>query len=663
MCGLAGIVAFSERYRIARAWLEAMSARLAHRGPDGQGLYLNHERAITPAAPQCGLVHRRLAILDLRERALQPMEDASGQQWLVFNGEIYNFRQLREQLDRANPGMCWKTSGDTEVLLRAWRQWGEGCLEKLNGMFAFAIWDQSRGQLFLARDRMGQKPLYYAVMLDNGQVWSGEAGGGAQLPAGRQVQAVAFASELTALRQVPWIHTQIDMLSLSDYLCWGYVPAPRTIYSGARKLTAASWLRIDGRQVELRRYYDPNSPSPGQAEMELPQAVASTRNLINQAVSRQLVSDVPVGLFLSGGMDSSIIAAAMKTAAPDQPIHSFSIGFDDPRYDETACARRVAEHLGTRHEQFTVRIEAAADLPRLAQAFGEPFADSSALPTHYLSRQTGLGVKVALSGDGGDELFGGYDRYRAMLLSHRMRRWPTPLRQVARSGLWQWLPGSHPKGRLTRLKRLLGSLGEPAPRRYSTYMRLFETRQIFALLGGRVGRELQISGNWLGERYAQFLGQRDVVEAALAVDRISYLPDDLLTKVDRCSMLHALEVRSPFMDHDLVNFAAALPQPMLLEGGSKRLLRLAYGDALPAEVFARRKMGFAVPLGEWFAGELRDMGLDLIESAGSFTRSYLELPAARELFHRHLRPHDHGQRLYALLMLELWWKNQDGSSL
>lgn len=597
-----------------------MSDRIAHRGPDGQGEYLNH--AGNSKSPQCGLVHRRLAIIDLDERALQPFSDPSGRYWLVFNGEIYNFQELRAELGLQRD---WRTTCDTEVLLAGYETWGERCVERLNGMFAFAIWDQLEHSLFLARDRMGQKPLYLAWNVDR--------------------SAIAVASELAALREMPWFDATIDRAALSEYLHRGYIGGSRTIHRGALKLPPAHWMRIDGAgRVQTHRYFDPNARSAASSDP------SEIRRLVLQSVRRQLVSDVPLGCFLSGGIDSSIIAAAMKqTVGKDQPVLTFSIGFDDPRYDETKYAARVARHLGTEHREFVVRPNAAEDLPRLAAVFGEPFADSSALPTHYLSRETRQHVKVALSGDGGDELFGGYDRYRAMRIGQRLRHIPG-VAALASSELFQRLPGVHPKSPLTRVKRLLAGLDLPPERRYATYTALMDDAMVRRLMPDAPAFDEPV------ELYESLSSDRDVVQAALAADRASYLPDDLLAKVDRCSMLHALEVRSPFMDHELVTRAAGLSTDQLLAGGSKRMLRESFGQHLPPEILKRKKMGFAVPIGQWFRGELRQMLRDSVLASNSFAASHLDQQTIALLIDQHEREQvDHAQRLYALLMLELWW--------
>jgi asparagine synthase (glutamine-hydrolysing) len=369
------------------------------------------------------------------------------------------------------------------------------------------------------------------------------------------------------------------------------------------------------------------------------------------AVGRQLVADVPVGCFLSGGIDSSIIALAMKEAG--QNVFTFSIGFKDARYDETQFAGEVADHLHTSHRQFTVEPDAAADLISLARVYGEPFGDSSALPTHYLCRETRRHVKVALSGDGGDELFGGYDRYRAMHLDRLISKLPMAVRvAVAKQGSAQ-LASGHAKSRAMRLHRLLSTLDEPAARRYASYLRLFSD----ATIGQLMAEPIELGADQVERQYEALLEDRDLVAAAAGTDRVTYLPDDLLTKVDRASMLHALEVRSPFMDHELVAFAAGLKSDQLIRGGAKRLLREAFAADLPDFVFKRKKMGFAVPIGDWFRGELREMLREHLFARDSFVSRYMNRGLVELMVDEHERRRvDHSQRLYALLMLELWWK-------
>ncbi|MGA2232278.1 MAG: asparagine synthase (glutamine-hydrolyzing) [Tepidisphaeraceae bacterium] len=628
MCGLTGVVAFDRSLAVDRPTLARMSAAIAHRGPDGEGTWFSDDSA--PAPAHVALAHRRLAVLDPDPRSNQPFTD--GCRWLVYNGELYNFRELKTKLSPRD----WKTTGDTEVVLAAYETWGEKCIDQFNGMFALAIWDGTRHELFLSRDRMGQKPLYVATLLS-------EQG---------KSRAVAFASEITALLQLNWVDRTIDRSSLVDYLRWGYVPTPRTIYRGITQLMPAEAMTVSESAIhECGHYYAAGGKF---TDDQIP---GKTRHLVLQAVQRQLVSDVPLGCFLSGGIDSSIIAAAAAAAAPkDQKLLTFSIGFDDPRYDETQFAAAVAKHLGTEHRSFTVRPDAAADLPKIAQAFGQPMADSSALPTYYLSRETRRHVTVALSGDGGDELFGGYDRYRAMRLLQRTGTWPWLLI----GPLMKSLPATHPKSAAARLKRLAAAGADKPATAYAAMMRLTDESLLTDLLATPPDPSQDCFEIYFNSPHHQ---NRGAADAAMALDRATYLPDDLLTKVDRCSMHFALEVRSPFMDPDLMMFASQLNADHLLRGGGKRPLRQAFAADLPAWVFKRRKMGFAVPIGDWLRDSLRPMLHDLLYAANSFaTANFRPAPLARLLAEHHDRRADHSQRLYALLMLELWWKEQNGDA-
>jgi asparagine synthase (glutamine-hydrolysing) len=634
MCGFAGVIAWKDQFRISRESLQRMQSAVAHRGPDGSGSYFNHEAQATENNPQCALTFCRLAILDPDPRAMQPFHllDAAGRprMSMVFNGEIYNFQELKAELRFKEPSYVWRTAGDTEVLLLAYEVWREKCLEKLDGMFAFAVWDHRDQTLFLARDRMGQKPLYFAA----------------------RDGVVAFASELSSLSILPWMDRSIRPGALADYLSWGYIGDSQSIYTGAEKVRPATWKKFTNDSSAQAHYFNPNMPGSllkGAARGTYKNTIETTRNLLLEAVSRQMISDVPIGCFLSGGIDSSIIALAMQRASAE-PIHTFSIGFDEAEYDESAFAARVAEHLGTNHHTFHVRPDAAADLPRLAAVFAEPFADSSALPTHYLSRETRQYVKVALSGDGGDELFAGYDRYRAMWLSERFQHFPQSFTLLVA----RMLNGGSPKSRRARASRFLRGLHLPVAQRYASYMRVFDD----ALLSHLWPAHGEPHDNIAAE-FEKLSFNRDIVQTSLAVDRITYLPDDLLTKLDRASMMHALEVRSPFMDPALVRFAAGLSTAQLMSAGSKTLLRQAFARDLPAEVFRRKKMGFAVPIGSWFRSSLRDMLHERLFDSRSFAAEHFNMEIVQQIYDEHQsKRRDHSQRLYALLMLELWWEIQ-----
>ena len=562
MCGFAGFVSAGAAPANVERLSHDLSADLCHRGPDGQGVWREAGDGWRGL-----LVHRRLAVIDPSPRSDQPMSIAGGRLTVAFNGEIYNYRELRDEL----PPREWRTGGDTEVLLAAYERWGPAFAGRLRGMFAFALIDRRNGgrpRVILGRDLMGQKPLYAA-----------------DLPGG----GVAFASELRPLRRILGsleVDCNVDEHAISHYLAYGYVPVEKSVYRGIRSIRPDTVeFAKAATEVEDFPEHGQNPRLPSRLVGDLKE---QTKRSVTQAVERRLVSDVPVGCLLSGGIDSSIVALCMKKAAGD--VRTFAVGFDgDARYDESPHAEAVARHLGTRHETFRVSVDSvdfAEDLPKLARVFGEPFGDSSAVPTHLLSREVARRVKVALGGDGGDELFGGYDRYRALAVTQRLRL----LGKV--KPLAGLLPGRHPKSVGTRLRRLFASADLPAAERYAAYLRIFSTEQAAELWpdGPRVP-VYELAGD-------------DLIAAAAALDRATYLPGDLLTKVDRCSMLHGLEVRSPFMDRDLVQFATTLRGRDLVRGGrGKALLRAAFAGDLPPEVFRRRKMGFAAPVGDWLRRE------------------------------------------------------------
>ena len=615
MCGIAGLFLAATTDQSDQADLErvidSMTNALAHRGPDGQ-------RTMARQAPgYCGaLGFRRLAILDVDERAMQPMHSNDAALSLVFNGEIYNFKQLRDELSPRD----WKTSGDSEVVLAAYEKWGANCVERFRGMFAIAVVDWRNHTLFLARDRMGQKPLYVS----------------------RADGRIAFASELAALRRVPGFDASINQDELTSYLRRGYVSPASSIYAGTAQLAPGGSMVVDLASPRFaaaqRTFWRENQNPSATTQVVTPDTV---RLHVERAVGEQLVSDVPLGVFLSGGIDSSIVALCARRLGP---VKTFSIGFDDARYDESGYAREVAKHLGTEHHEFRATPDVIRDIARLARSFGEPFADSSAIPTRLLCEMTRQRVKVALSGDGGDELFAGYDRYRAMRLAARWGRFvPASL-----SGALSRLDRGHPKSNLTRLGRLMRSMNQPAGARYAAYTQVFD-RSLIEELTGR-----PIATDWISDDDL-FDGMANVVQACMRLDRKTYLPGDLLTKVDRCSMAHSLEVRSPFMDHELVEHVCGLGDEQLLRVGPKSLLRQAFAHELPASVFGRAKRGFAVPVGDWLRGELSDWMRGRLTSKSGFCSQQFSPKVVERLISQHQnQSHDHTARLWALCVLEEW---------
>jgi asparagine synthase (glutamine-hydrolysing) len=655
MCGFAGVVSFEASRQIGpelRDQLVAVALRgLQHRGPDGRGTWWNGSDTTTPTPdrPQALFVHTRLAVLDLDPRSDQPFVSRDGSTTTAFNGEIYNFRDLRERL----PEAC-RTDGDTEVLTELVAGEGEAATDQLLGMFAFAAVRQQGEvtQLVLARDAAGEKPLYYAVEVDPRRP--------------TRVRAVAFASELRVLRQMAarlgWFELATDENALAAYLAWGYVPAPATIHVGLRELLPGHTLTIDAAGSRLRRYFDAGAPFERVGAGRWASTLTLARDRIEAAVARQTVADVPIGCLLSGGIDSSVVALHLRRQL-GPGVRTFGVGFDGAgaaAFDESQYAADVARHLGCEHTELRLSDDAQSlesEVASLARLFGQPFADSSAIPTRRLAKLVREHVKVALGGDGGDEVFGGYDRYRAMLLAAKLRRRLGPLGSRNAASLAGWLRGG-PKSRVRQLRRLLVSLPLSPAARYASYLRIFDEAELRSVLAaGRPPADDEserIAGRWFDAFTVARPGQ--LASTAAAVDRVTYLPGDLLRKVDRCSMAHSLEVRSPFLDRDLLRLAGSLNDGDLIrDGRGKAVLRDAYAADLPEHVFKRRKQGFAVPLAAWLRGPLRTMTRDRLTSSDSIVHEHLSPRAVVELLDEHESGRsDHAAKLYALLMLDLW---------
>ncbi|HXF74825.1 MAG TPA: asparagine synthase (glutamine-hydrolyzing), partial [Methylomirabilota bacterium] len=549
------------------------------------------------------------------------------------NGEIYNFQELRRELESL--GYRFRTRTDTEVIVCAYERWGTDAVKRLRGMFAFAIWDQRRRRLFLARDRVGKKPLFYT------------------LTGGRFL----FASELQGLLACADVPRRVNLSAIDEYLSWGYIPAPRTAFQGIHKLPPAHWLTLDLKDgepsVHVERYWSLDyGPKLRLSEDE---AAAALREKLTEAVRLRMISDVPLGAFLSGGVDSSIVVGLMAGLS-DRPVKTFSIGFKEAAYNELDHARRVADRWGTEHHEYVVEPDALAVLPKLARHYGEPYADSSAIPTYYVAQITRSDVTVALNGDGGDESFAGYERYlgnRVAALAQAVPGSAWSARAVSRV-----LPDSlDPKSRLRQAKRFLAVAAQPMARRYGRWLSFFteEAKRELYSHDFRAGLNGFRPVDWMDSLFQEARGL-DPVEAAMSVDVRSYLPYDLLVKVDITSMANSLEARSPFLDHEVMEFAARLPVNFKLRGKrSKYLLTRAFADLLPPENVNRRKMGFGVPVGEWFRGRLRPLLEDALLSEQSRKRGYFQGETVSRLVREHIeRRADHSFALWSLLMLELW---------
>ena len=595
----------------------------AHRGPDAWGVWSDE---------RCALGHRRLSIIDLSGAGRQPMSNARGDIQITFNGEIYNFQHLRRGLEAL--GYSFRTRTDTEAIIYAYEQWGVDCLAKLRGMFAFGIWDQRRRRLFLARDRVGKKPIFYAQFDDN----------------------FLFASELQGLLADRLVPREVAPPAIDAYLSYGYVPAPHTAFKGVYKLPPAHYLTLDLKQAgfekRIGRYWSLDyEPKLRIDEYEAREVL---REKMTEAVRLRMISDVPLGAFLSGGVDSSIVVGLMAQLSGAK-VKTFSIGFNEAAYDETSHARRIAERWETDHHEFIVEPDALSILPKLVRHYGEPYADSSAVPTFHVAQTTRRHVTVALNGDGGDESFAGYERYLANYLAERMRS--VPGATMAARALSRVIPDSiDPRGRARRARRFLAVASRPMAERYPRWLKTFQDEAKPRLYSPEFSGLL--NGLGAGRPEAPFDGSMPShpVDAAMAVDVASYLPYDLLVKVDITSMANGLEARSPFLDHEVMEFAARLPVEIKFRGGRlKSLLKRAFADLLPPENVNRRKMGFGVPVGQWFRGPLIDLLRDSLLSRRSLARGYFREPEVRRLVDDHLgRRADHSFQLWNLLMLELW---------
>ena len=613
MCGIAGIVGTQARDRAAS--MRSMREAIVHRGPDSAGEYLE---------PHAALGVRRLRIIDLATGD-QPQCDESRNIWTVFNGEIYNYRALRDDL-RAS-GHRFATESDTETIVHLYEEHGDGFVERLDGMFALAVWDARGRTLVLARDRLGKKPLLYT--LHDGDLY--------------------FASEHQALLKGIAGRQVADRRSIALYLRLGYVPAPVDAFVGVEKLAPAEILVWSDGVVSRSRYW---SLPRDVIDIDANDAAAEIRRLTDESVAKRLIADVPLGVFLSGGLDSSVIVASMATQGA--LVRTFTIGFDEPDYSELAHARRTSDRFGTEHHELIVRPDILGILPMLVRHYGEPYADSSAIPTYYLARMAREHVTVALGGDGGDELFAGYRRYRAMQLAERLDRIPLPLRRGAWRAVNAITPSSgSERSAVARARRFARGLAEAPTRRYLQVAGIFSADWLAAAAAPDFAADVDCAGRELDALSTEADG--DAVTRSQRMDIAQYLPDDLLVKVDIASMANSLEVRAPFLDRQLVEYAIRLPTDLKIRGGrGKWLLRKAFADVLPAETASRSKQGFGLPIGAWLRTSLRTLLDDVVLSPTALDRGYLAPAVVKALVHEHLRGIDHTHRLWSLVMLELW---------
>lgn len=624
MCGIAGILQF-DGAPPDEDLLRRMTRVLAHRGPDAEGLHV---------AGPVGLGHRRLAILDLSPAAQQPLSNEDGSLWLTYNGEIYNFAELRAELTAA--GHVFRSRTDSEVVVHAYEQWGVECLSRFNGMFAFGLWDSRRRHLWLVRDRLGIKPLFYAC-----------------LP-GRFL----FGSEIKALLSCPQLGRQLDYQALAYYLALNWIPAPHTLFAAVRQLLPGHWLLVtpDGAVTDTQywelQYQEPAPQSERAWREQFDAAMAD-------AVRLRLVSDVPFGAFLSGGLDSSSIAWWM-TQGLSAPLHTFTVAFPGTSYDEGPYARHVAQALGTVHHEQPVTPELATLLPKLVWHAEEPTADSSMLAVYYLAQETRKHVTMALSGDGGDELLAGYETYQAYYLAHCYRLIPGALRRHLVAPLVNSLPASARKMSLEmRLKRFVAGAEYPPEDAHALWRIIFGAAERARLLAP-IWREPGVQSDVV-DLYREWLARstaRHPLDRLLWVDTRLYLPNDMLVKLDRMTMAHGLEARVPFLDYRVVELVAAMPPEYKLRHFhcKKYILKAVMRGRLPPRTLARPKAGFNIPLAQWLRHDLRDFVQDALSPAAVRDLGILDPGVVAQLLDEHFRGADHSHQLWGLLTLALWWR-------
>ncbi len=646
MCGICGVIDFGHEC-IQAETLKQMCKVLAHRGPDDEGMllirgnrYVELRRSIfLPSASgdfEVGFGHRRLSIIDLSEIAHQPMSNEDGTIWIVFNGEIYNFQEIKPELE--GRGHRFRSKSDTEVILHGYEEWGIECLRRFRGMFAFALWDSTRRQLFMARDRLGKKPLVYAKK--NGKF--------------------AFASEIKALLQVSWINRKVNGKALHDYLTLQYVPSPDTIFEGIHKLPPAHYLIMNSTgEVKIERYWKLPFTSNGSNKLGVNEASQLLREKLEESVRLRLISDVPLGAFLSGGIDSSLVVGIMAKLS-ERPVKTFSIGFEEKDFDELTYARMVAKHFSTDHHEFIVKPDAIEILPKLVWHYNEPFADSSAIPTYYVAKMTRDHVTVVLTGDAGDENFAGYYRYLRSKWVALFSKIPEKMRGDLLPALLRMIAQLHWKEmKFNRLANYIESLSSNQARNYAEQVKIFNAGEKGNLYSPEFAEAVSGSDSveYLVGKYEE-AETDNLIEQLLYLDINTYLPEDLLVKTDIATMANSLEARVPFLDHPLMEFVASLPSNLKLKGNiTKYILKEAYSDFLPQDILTRRKMGFGVPVSRWFRNELKEYMFEILLDPQSLKRGYFKKESVERLLREHLEHrYDHSSKIWALLFLEIWFR-------
>jgi asparagine synthase (glutamine-hydrolysing) len=624
MCGICGVVSFQPDIPLDRSVLQRMNASIRHRGPDDEGYYQD---------AQANLAMRRLSIIDLHT-GQQPISNETGDVWVVYNGEIYNFKDVRAALEQR--GHTFKTQTDTEIIVHAYEEYGDECVKYFNGMFAIALWDARKRRLFLARDRVGIKPLYY---------WADHF-------------RLVFASELKALILHPDVPRQTNLAALDLFLTLEYIPAPHTIYEGIFKLLPGHTLVVEQGEIKSAQYWDVPYQPVSQNEAECAEALSG---LINEAVRIRLISDVPLGAFLSGGIDSSTIVGYMSQNM-SEPVQTFSIGFEDDTYDEVPYANEVAKHFGTNHHVQVLKPDIATLVEQLVPHHDEPFADTSIFPTYLVSKLASQKVKVVLSGDGGDELFAGYDTYLAEKLDRYYGRLPGALRQRFLPKFAGWLPPQPAKkGLINKVKRMVEGGALDPSLQHTRWMMFLNSAEKDSLYRSDLHATLNdhLTAGYFGG-YFEKANHFDNLAQQQYVDIKTYLADDILTKVDRMSMAVSIEARVPLLDYRIVEFALNLPPHMKLNGSrTKSILRNAVKGLVPDLVLEKPKQGFSIPMKHWLCTSLRPMMLDLLSKDSLNKHGYFDHQVVSNWTQEHLDGRaNHSHRLWPLMVFEMWRRNE-----
>lgn len=624
MCGIVGFTDLKNNNSKTEI-LERMNSCIVHRGPDEDGFYSNDRIA---------LAMRRLSIIDLAH-GKQPIHNRDKTKWIVFNGEIYNFQELRIDLEKR--GYEFKTNSDTEAIIHLYDEYGAECVQHLRGMFVFAIWDEKEKTLFIARDRVGKKPLLYSHQTNGDLI---------------------FGSEFTALLAHPDISREVDFEAIDAYLSYLCVPAPLTAFKQIRKLEPAHYLIWKDGKLETKRYWLPNFSNKIRISEE--EAIEETTRILRESTRLRMISEVPLGAFLSGGVDSSAVVALMAQES-SSAVKTFSIGFEEQDFSELKYAKKVAEHVGAEYHEFIVKPDALEVLPKLVEHYGEPYADSSAIPTYYVSKETRKFVTVALNGDGGDESFAGYERYAAMRIAEKYHKIPHALRKIFVESAIELIPTSEIKrSRARDLKRFVKAASLPRVERYFRWVSAIDrqsknelyTKDFSAQFDSDVNASRHI------EKWFAKANGSGILDATLLTDQMTYLPNDLLVKVDIASMANSLEARSPFLDHKVIEFAASLPENLKMKRmETKSLLKKVAARLVPREVIYRKKMGFGVPIGHWFRTSMKDFVRGVLLSEKSLSRGIIRPEMMKKYVEEHINSErDYTHQIWTLLMLELWFQ-------